>query len=265
MLAHSREAPRSPIVAPLVPLPDRGGGDRMRRTSREGIRTGWAMASIWQKLRAGVATAAIVACVSFPRPAHALCAGFTDVLQDQFCTNVTWIKNRQVTLGCTQTTYCPHDAVSRIAMAAFMNRIGNVLTPALVHAEDAGSSLDLLADTHYVCQTSELTATSYNRLLIGEGALSFDVTGLQGLLIAVVMSRNNEGWQSISGSAAPIVDAGERHHAHVSVAPVIQNEPPAPTPSSYRFALSVGRRDPGLNAVGAWSCQLQVQAINWKP
>jgi hypothetical protein len=219
------------------------------------------MASMKSDVRAGFAAAAFFACLAASGSAQAACAGFDDVLQDGFCTNVTWIKNRQITVGCTPTTYCPYLSVSRLAMAAFMNRLGNVLTPAVVHAEESGASLDLLAGEHYLCQTDVLPSAPYLRLLTGEGALSFDVTGLQGLLLGVMMNRNEEGWVAIGGTAV-LVDSGERHHAHVSVAPLNMLDPPQP--GTYRFAISVGRRDPGLNAVGAWGCQLQVHAINGK-
>ena len=59
------------------------------------------------------------------------CAGFTDVDDTSpFCGNVTWLKNRSITLGCTSTTlFCPGDFVSRLQMAAFMNRLGDSLFP----------------------------------------------------------------------------------------------------------------------------------------
>ena len=55
------------------------------------------------------------------------CAGFTDVEDTSpFCANVTWLKNRGITLGCTSATlYCPNDFVSRLQMAAFMIRLGD--------------------------------------------------------------------------------------------------------------------------------------------
>ena len=61
-------------------------------------------------------------------PAHAqTCTPFTDVAaSDPFCTNIQWMFNRGITLGCTATTYCPTQFVRRDQMAAFMNRLGNV-------------------------------------------------------------------------------------------------------------------------------------------
>jgi hypothetical protein len=59
------------------------------------------------------------------------CAGFTDItVFSPFCTNAQAMKNRAITLGCGDgTTYCPDEPVIRLQMAAFMNRVGNVLEP----------------------------------------------------------------------------------------------------------------------------------------
>lgn len=65
------------------------------------------------------------------------CAGFGDVDDSsQFCVNVEWLKSRNITLGCSLSSgggslprYCPNDPVSRLAMAAFLNRLGNVVLP----------------------------------------------------------------------------------------------------------------------------------------
>lgn len=73
------------------------------------------------------------------------CAGFTDVsASSQFCPNVEWLRNRQITLGCTSTTlYCPDQFVTRLAMAAFMNRLGAALSPQILRraASLGGSSI----------------------------------------------------------------------------------------------------------------------------
>ena len=62
------------------------------------------------------------------------CDTFTDVLAtDSSCPAVQWLKNRQVTLGCTSATqYCPSNNVTRAQMALFMNRLGKVLSPEIL-------------------------------------------------------------------------------------------------------------------------------------
>jgi hypothetical protein len=55
------------------------------------------------------------------------CDGFTDVLASSpFCPDVTWLKTYGVTKGCTATTFCPNDSVTRLQMAAFMHRLGGL-------------------------------------------------------------------------------------------------------------------------------------------
>jgi hypothetical protein len=60
------------------------------------------------------------------------CVGFGDLADDGptgFCPTVEWIKNRGITVGCAGgANYCPTDAVSRLSMAAFMQRLGKALT-----------------------------------------------------------------------------------------------------------------------------------------
>ena len=72
---------------------------------------------------------AVLAFLALPAAA-APCAGFTDVdAGSPFCPNVAWIKSRAITLGCTATLYCPSEPVSRLAMAAFLSRLGDVVLP----------------------------------------------------------------------------------------------------------------------------------------
>ena len=78
-------------------------------------------------MRAISAAIALAAWVASGMAYAAPCAGFTDVDSSSgFCVNVAWLKSHNITLGCTATTYCPNDAVSRLQMAAFLNRLGNI-------------------------------------------------------------------------------------------------------------------------------------------
>ena len=111
---------------------------------------------------ANVALPILLALVAVPAAA-APCTGFVDVdAASPFCAHVTWIKNRGITLGCTPNQYCPDDAVTRLQMAAFMNRLGNVTfqqggnaygQTAVVGSTD-NQAVDILANGKRSCATS---------------------------------------------------------------------------------------------------------------
>lgn len=57
----------------------------------------------------------------------AACSGFGDVdTTATYCTAVTYVKNKGITLGCGDTgvNYCPNDFVTRAQMALFLQRAG---------------------------------------------------------------------------------------------------------------------------------------------
>jgi hypothetical protein len=57
-------------------------------------------------------------------------SSFDDVVvSDIFCTDVQWLRNRGVTLGCTATEFCPFDVVTRASMALFMKRLAEAIVP----------------------------------------------------------------------------------------------------------------------------------------
>ena len=66
------------------------------------------------------AAAALFVCAG--AASAATCTGtppFTDIAQNaNYCTDAEWLKNRAITLGCTNSTvFCPNDVVTRGAMA----------------------------------------------------------------------------------------------------------------------------------------------------
>ena len=126
--------------------------------------------------RSAIAAVAFVSAITPTAAQAAPCAGFTDVdstvVGASFCQNVEWIKNRQVTLGCTSATlYCPNDPVSRLAMAAFMNRLGNALTPVQLAIDASPGVIDLDA-TPVVCQTGDFTVANFPRTAYADVSLS---------------------------------------------------------------------------------------------
>lgn len=156
----------------------------------------------WQALnvvtRAGRSIAVFAAlCCLHPAAVAAPCAGFTDVQDtDGFCANVEWIRNRGVTLGCTATTYCPNDPVSRLQMAAFMNRLGTALTPAQLSVDIAPGAIDLDAGS-IVCQTEEFEVLSYPRRAYVD--LSFNASAVADVGIAADVAMSTNG-----GSFTPL-------------------------------------------------------------
>ncbi len=131
--------------------------------------------------RARAATGPTLLCalaIAFPIDAHAApCAGFDDVdSADLFCPNVEWLRNRGITLGCTASTYCPNEPVTRLAMAAFLNRLGNATSPVVLEADSAEShALVGLSGPLYsnvICETADVPAGDYPRRAIVHGFLS---------------------------------------------------------------------------------------------
>ena len=66
------------------------------------------------------------------------CVGFGDLAgESPFCPSVSWLKNREITAGCGTNVYCPDAVVTRLQMAAFLQRMGDKLAPTLLSAAEA--------------------------------------------------------------------------------------------------------------------------------
>src|SRR5688572_17913422 len=118
------------------------------------------------------------------------CAPFIDVpAADPFCSNIQWMFNRVVTLGCTPNQYCPANAVRRDQMAAFMFRLshdvvfqdgGNALgNPAVLGTTD-NNALDVRVNNARVMRY-EPNAVSPN--VIGGSPANNVTVGIRGATI----------------------------------------------------------------------------------
>lgn len=130
------------------------------------------------------------------------CAAFSDVAASSpFCPNVEWMRNRAITLGCTATEYCPSATVIRLAMAAFMNRLGTALTPQRTFVEQASGALDPTA-APIVCATAPIAITGFPRRArldgIAQVLAAADVT-----LVAEVVASTDGGttWTALAAPA----------------------------------------------------------------
>ena len=207
---------------------------------------------------AGILAFAAVAAASPPTHAQT-CTPFTDVaFGSAFCDNVRWVRNREITLGCTSaTTYCPFDAVSRLSMAAFMNRAGNVVTPTVVSTEGSGGPL-ASAQQHILCITPDVPGRDYGRFVLGEASFSFDVTGATDAGTTITYSRNGGPFTGNVGSGGSSAKPGDRNHHYVIGADTV-NLVTNPT-DTYRFAIQVYA---GVtHSIANWTCQLSVTVLN---
>ncbi len=149
-------------------------------------------------------TMAVATMAAAPGALAAPCAGFIDVDDTSaFCPNVDWLKNRAITLGCGlpgANTYCPNDPVIRLAMAAFMNRLGTALTPVQLRVDLAPGAIDL--DTSpVVCQTGDLVvaATSFPRRAYVDLSFNGNATGDVGLAADLVVSLDGgANWTNLN-------------------------------------------------------------------
>jgi hypothetical protein len=137
------------------------------------------------------------------------CAGFTDVpAASSFCKNVEWIKNRAITQGCTSLTlFCPNDAVTRLQMAAFLNRLGTSVTPALNFQQDVALSGAFGTDSlptgsaGVLCSTGDIAVTDFPRKALYNAAGSFAPDAAGRFVVYPVFSTDGGiNWSRIGGN-----------------------------------------------------------------
>ena len=187
------------------------------------------------------------------------CAGFSDVASaEPMCSNVQWIRNRAVTTGCTASLYCPTAFVTRLEMAAFMNRLGTALTPQQLVAEGALTAPQLDLDTAPVAcsTTSQYAVAGYPRRalvdlsLSAQAGTSLDVTAIP------VASVNNGAWNPLATFAGRgSVTAGQ--WGHVSGVAVLNLD----VGENVRFGIQLSRASGSGDLTGG-ACQLRVQIVS---
>ncbi|HEX6945491.1 MAG TPA: hypothetical protein VF196_04800 [Casimicrobiaceae bacterium] len=172
-----------------------------------------------------------------PAALAAPCAGFTDVDgASLFCPSVEWIKNRSVTTGCTATEYCPSSPVSRLAMAAFMNRLGNALTPALLRVDDSPGAIDLDA-TPVVCQSQAVLVSGFPRQAVMDVTFAGHAPGDVDITADLVKSLDGgANWLPVSTVAGRGAIVSNRWGTLASVATT-----DLAVNDSVRFGVKVGR------------------------
>jgi hypothetical protein len=201
------------------------------------------------------------------------CAGFTDLLaSSSFCPDAEWLKNRQITTGCTSATlYCPNNPVTRLAMAAFLHRLGVALTPFEMTPVSVAPAARNLSQAIIVCQTADFTVPStqtppgpYPRRAYVNGAvhLSLPTAGVD--VVASLQFSTNSGntWTPITASGAfASLYPGASPGNHVTLSPYGWQD--IAVGQTMRFGLAIGRFD-GTGNVTA-GCNLTASIANRNP
>lgn len=201
--------------------------------------------------------AAVLSLAAIPPALAAPCAGFTDVDDSSaFCPNVDWLKNRAITLGCTSATlFCPGAVVTRLSMAAFMNRLGTALTPIVLHKDAAGGALDLDAPPPVVCDTAALPTATHPRTASASAVLTAQLANPAALGIKLLQSTDNGAtWTPLN--ALPASVGGAKTWVNATV---FKGDLPLSPATSYRYGLRVERAiGIGTGDLTAWNCQVKV-------
>jgi hypothetical protein len=191
-------------------------------------------------LRAAVAALAVVAAPAIAQN----CVGFTDVpASSPFCPSVEWMKNRGITLGCgAGTTYCPNDAVSRLGMAAFLQRVGDKLTPTILPVVAVDSAVQHnLASPVVVCPTGDYVVLNYPRRALFTGRVNLYNPSANGDFISeMVYDDDGLGWKAVQNSAAyQTLYAGMSPAHDVSTYP--QGYLDLDVGKTYKFGMRISR------------------------
>ena len=200
---------------------------------------------------------------SFPTPVPVVlevrCGAFTDVAADSaFCPSVQWLRNRAITTGCVAGQYCPGANVSRLAMAAFMMRLGGTLTPGVSQQEDAPGPVDPDAGAR-VCTTPTVPELMSARRAHVDALFAATASADSGIGVDVVASFDNGNtWVAVSHpTLRTTVRAGAWVQARATASVDLD------VGRTARFAISVGRGGlAGTAPLDDSTCNLQVRIDN---
>lgn len=211
-----------------------------------------------RKLLIALAMAGSLAPSSAPA---AICSGaspFPDIAASSgFCSNVEWMKNRAITLGCPGGLYCPNDPVTRLQMTAFMNRLADaIVQQPLVNSANPGAlDLTLPGIANVVCPVI-VPAAAYPRTLIAMSHVSLVMSAPGSFDTSYVYTLDGDTthWNGTSGYAA-IASADSTHWGTTAQSNVID----IPAGATVKVGVTVNRADPGgSGAVFQSYCALTV-------
>jgi hypothetical protein len=183
------------------------------------------------------------------------CAGFADVeAGSPFCGNVEWIVNRGITYGCAPGLFCPTASVVRLAMAAFMNRMGAGIAPRIVQVESAPGALDPDAEP-IACMTADSPVEDFPARAAVDAVFTAMAAAEVAFEVEPVASFDGGATWLPLASQSPRASVPAGRWANVRVVGAADLAAGA----SVRFALRVTRADAGAGSFADSRCQIRVR------
>lgn len=212
-------------------------------------------------MRLATVTGALAVGALISSPAWAVpCAGFGDVDSTHaFCPSVEWLKNRGITTGCAVGQYCPNSPVDRLAMAAFMKRLGDALEPEFLTQAESGIFNQVNAEA-VVCQTADYTVNGYPRVAAPAGAMLYHA-GPGGNDVAtrlVYRLPPNTLWQPWGGSIARATNPVGGYTSQSPTAPAMLLQ----VGTTIAFGIRANSGTGAALAVSVAGCELNVRVDN---
>ncbi|HVF63738.1 MAG TPA: hypothetical protein VNE58_07075 [Casimicrobiaceae bacterium] len=184
---------------------------------------------------------------------------FADVAAtDFFCTNAEWLKNRAITLGCGPNVYCPANFVTRGEMAAFLNRLGNVVTPTLVRQEANPGAINPSTPT-LVCTSPTIAAANYPRAALLDSTFSGLVDGALNYRHDLYYSENGAPFLPVWPNFNP---RGGASAANVWVTSSLPAAFDMLAGATYAFAIQIQREGVSPTVFTSSRCFLTVATVS---
>lgn len=135
--------------------------------------------------------------------ADACISSFLDVpTGSSYCSAAEWLKQRGVTVGCTDNVhYCPDLNVTRASMALFMKRLSDAMQPRFAHS--AGAFTAAVQATSHVCVTTDFATGNYARVATAYASVSGKAGSNNAARLRLVYSTDQgASWQGLSATTA---------------------------------------------------------------
>lgn len=183
---------------------------------------------------------------------------------DFFCSDVLWVRNASVTLGCGNgDNFCVGRNVSRVQMALFMRRLAEALEPDVLVSESdtTGLSGDLDAGGVPMCSNLAVSVDVNDGIphyIHAFGVVSMRTTALADVQVRVTRSLNDGAYVPVN-AVAPAITVQPSEWGHVAVVAPVGNRLDRGNFARYRIEASRASGGPATTGeLAHLRCQLKL-------